>query len=242
MKALTRWQPTLRRAAPAARQAAMRLAQPRVRFAALLVAAVALALSLLLPYWSITLHAPQYPKGLTVHAYATKLTGDVREVDGLNHYIGMMKLNDAAQLERTVAPVAIPVIALLALASCWIAGRWVWLATAPILLYPFVFLADLFAWLYYAGHSLDPTAALSSSIKPFTPRILGEGTIGQFRTIASLDSGFFLALGAALLVLAVTVSSRWAAGQVEAEPAAATATTVRRRRIATGQAQHGVAH
>jgi hypothetical protein len=67
---------------------------------------------------------------------------------------------------------------------------------------------DLFAWLYYAGHSLDPTAALSSSIKPFTPRLLGEGDIGQFSTVASFGLGFYLALIAVLLVLAATLLGR----------------------------------
>ena len=43
-------------------------------------------------------------------------------------------------------------------------------------------------------------------IAPFTPTFLGRGTIGQFSTFARPDPGFWLALGAAaLLVLACTV-------------------------------------
>jgi copper chaperone NosL len=244
MSAFTRWQHVTQRAAPLLQRVIMRLAQRRVRLGLLVIAAVALTLSLLLPYWSITLHAPQYPRGLTVQAYATRLTGDVREVDGLNHYIGMMELNDAARLERAVAPVAVPAIALLALASLWVPGRWVWLAIAPILLYPFVFLADLFAWLYHAGHSLDPTAALSSSIKPFTPRLLGEGTIGQFSTVATLGIGFYVALGAALLTLVVTLAQRWAATHAveQAHAPHATVSSRPQRGIMAGQARHGAAH
>jgi len=171
-------------------------------------AAVLLIASLLLPYWLITLRAPQYPGGLTVEAYAYKLTGDVAEVDGLNHYIGMMKLEDAAQIERAISPVAIPVIAALIVASFWARGRWRWLAIAPAVLFPIVFVVDLFAWLYYAGNNLDPTAALSSSIEPFTPRLLGEGTIGQFSTVASFGAGYYLAVVAALLALAATFLGR----------------------------------
>jgi hypothetical protein len=176
-----------------------------LRFGGLVIAAALLVLTIFMPYWSITLHAPQYPKGLTVEAYVNEMTGDVREVDGLNHYIGMIKLQEAAKLERTISRAAIPVIALLAVASFWVPGRWRWLAATPIMIYPLVFAGDLFVWLYYAGHSLDPTAALSSSIKPFTPAILGTGVIGQFHTEARFQVGFYVALLAAVIVLAATV-------------------------------------
>src|SRR5262245_59044309 len=68
--------------------------------ALLIAAGVLLAVSYTQAYWAMTLHAPQYPKGLHVQAYLNRLTGDVREIDGLNHYIGMRPLNDAAQFER----------------------------------------------------------------------------------------------------------------------------------------------
>jgi hypothetical protein len=179
-----------------------------LRFAALVIAAGLLVASILLPYWSITLHAPQYPGGLTVDAYTYKLTGDVSEVDGLNHYIGMMQLGEAAKLERTISRIAIPVIALLALASFFVVGRWRWLLAVPVIAYPIIFMVDLFIWLYYAGHSLDPNAALSSSIREFTPRILGKGVIGQFSTQATLDIGFYFVLVAAVLVVVATYRKR----------------------------------
>lgn len=190
-----------------------RLAHPYVRLGMLIVAGVFLVVSLLLPYWSITLHAPQYPQGLTVDTYAWKLSGDVAEVDGLNHYIGMMALGDAATIERAISRFAIPLIAALVVASFWIRGRWRWLAIAPVLLFPVVFIADLYFWLRHAGHNLDPTAALSSSIKPFTPRIFGEGTIGQFSTVASFGWGFYLVLLAVVLTLAATLLGRWTDAQ-----------------------------
>jgi copper chaperone NosL len=185
-----------------------RVRQHPLRFAGLVIAAILLVASIALPYWSITLHAPQYPGGLTVDAYTFKLTGDVSEVDGLNHYIGMMQLEDAAKIERAISRIAIPVIALLAVASFWVESRWRWLLVAPVIMYPVVFMIDLFIWLYYAGHSLDPNAALSSSIKEFTPRIFGTGVIGQFSTEATFGVGFYLVLLAAALVIAATYRKR----------------------------------
>ena len=192
-----------------ARPQILTAAAARIAELILLVGASALLLvSIVLPYWNITLHAPQYPKGLHVQAYVNQLSGDVSEVDGLNHYIGMMKLNDAAVIERQISVAAIVLIALLTVASFWMKGIWRTLARLPIIIYPIVFVGDLFAWLYYAGHSLYPYAPLSSSIKPFTPRIIGIGTIGQFSTEAYFMAGFYLAVVAAVVVLGVTIARR----------------------------------
>ena len=99
-------------------------------------------------------------------------------------------------------------VALLAVGSCWLSGVWRVLARVPIIIYPAVFVADLYGWLYYAGHSLDPHAALSSSIKQFTPHIIGIGTIGQFSTDANFLPGFIMAVAAAVITLVVTILRR----------------------------------
>ena len=66
---------------------------------------------------------------------------------------------------------------------------------------PPVFLGDLYFWLSNFGQNLDPNAALSNSIEPFTPTILGEGIIGQFKTVAYADFGLLLATAASILIL-----------------------------------------
>ena len=192
------------------RAAGLAIAQPGVRYlklGLLILAGALLVWSIFLPYWNIVLHAPQYPRGLSVDVFVYKMTPEksVREVDGLNHYIGMIKLTDAATIERQISRFAIPVLALLAIASFWLVGIWRALARLPIMIYPVIFVADLFAWLYYAGHSLDPHAALSSSIEEFTPRLLGQGRIGQFSTKANFETGFYVAVAAAAIVLLVTI-------------------------------------
>src|SRR5690606_16832591 len=68
----------------------------------LLLARVLLLVSLFLPYWHMELFAPQYPDNLHLTAHLNYLSGDVAEIDGLNHYIGMRSLEEAAQLERSV--------------------------------------------------------------------------------------------------------------------------------------------
>ena len=165
------------------------------------LAALCLIVSIFLPYWNMTLEAPQYPKGLHVRTYVNRLEGDVQEIDGLNHYIGMRPLEEAAQLERSLSIILISATALLVVAAIFIHSKWAVLLALPAVLYPFVFMADMYYWLRTFGQNLDPTAALSSYIEPFIPTVLGEGLIGQFKTVASLGPGFYLALLASILIL-----------------------------------------
>ncbi|MCL4222110.1 MAG: hypothetical protein KJZ65_12165 [Phycisphaerales bacterium] len=165
----------------------------------LLVARVLLLVSLFLPYWHMALHAPQYPENLHLTAYINTLTGDVAEINGLNHYIGMRPLEEAAQFERSIGVYAmIGMVVLLELAA-FIHTKWAALLVIPAILFPAVFLFDLHYWMSNFGQNLDPTAPLSNSIKPFVPPILGEGIIGQFKTVASAGLGLYLACAASVV-------------------------------------------
>ncbi len=166
-----------------------------------LVAAGLLLVSIFLPYWQLTLHAPQYPGGLTVTSYLNRMTGDVHEIDGLNHYIGMRPLAEAAVFERSISIIGVVVLILLVLAAVFVHNRWAALLALPALLFPVIFLADLQFWLANFGQNLDPSAALSSSIDPFIPPALGTGHIAQFSTTAAPAIGLWLAIVASILIL-----------------------------------------
>jgi hypothetical protein len=164
-------------------------------------AGLLLLISIFLPYWQMTLLAPQYPGGLHMRAYLDRLEGDVREIDGLNHYIGMRPLAEAAELERSLSIAAVAVIGLLVVAAVYIHNRFAALLALPALLFPFGFLGDLYYWMRSFGTNLDPRAPLSSSIDPFVPPVLGRGTVGQFATVAMPGSGLWLAFAASLLIV-----------------------------------------
>lgn len=166
------------------------------------IAAVLLLVSIFIPYWQMTLKAPQYPGGLSVQVFINRMTGDVNEIDGLNHYIGMRPLTEAAQLERSLSMVAVVVLILLVLAAVYVHSPWAALLALPAILWPFIFIGDMYFWMRNFGMNLDPTAPLSSSIKPFVPPILGTGKVGQFETIASFEIGLWLAFLASGLIIA----------------------------------------
>lgn len=165
------------------------------------LAAVLLVVALALPWWRFFMVAPQYPEGLSVTTWFFAVTGDVHEVDELNHYIGYMPLADIAALERHIAFFAGPLaVALLALAAALKTRRRA-LLVIPALSLPVIFVADLAAWLQYSGHHLDPHAALSGAVQPWTPNLMGPGGVGQFHTYSSLEAGFYLSVAAALVAI-----------------------------------------
>lgn len=171
---------------------------------ALMGARMLLIVSLFLPYWHLKLNAPQYPDGLFITAFINHLTGDVAEIDGLNHYIGMRPLDEAAQFEKAVGVWGMIALVLLVEGAMYIHSRWALLLVLPAILFPFFFLGDLWYWMNHFGQNLDPTAPLSGAIKPFTPPILGTGTVGQFSTVASMGWGLILAFvssGVALVAM-----------------------------------------
>lgn len=180
---------------------ARRLTDYLVPSAILMLAALALMVSMFLPYWRMALTAPQYPKGLRVDVYVNHLDGDVSEIDALNHYLGMPKLDEGGRLERSISIIAIVVQGLLLIAAVFVHNRWVAVLALPALAFPFMFLADLWYILYTYGHSIDPKSALGGAIDPFTPPLFGAGQIGQFGTVASPGPGLILAFAAAGIVL-----------------------------------------
>tara|TARA_R110002073_G_scaffold336260_1_gene531298 strand:- start:24853 stop:25521 length:669 start_codon:yes stop_codon:yes gene_type:complete len=180
---------------------------PRFLF---LIARVLLLVSLFVPFWSMELVAPQYPNNLHLVAYVNHLSGDVAEINSLNHYIGMRPLEEAAQIERSIGVyIMILFVVMLELAS-WIHSRWTVLLVLPVLTFPGVFLIDLYLWMSHFGMNLDPDAPLSNSVDPFVPPILGSGFIGQFETIAKAGPGLILSTIASV-VMVVALFFHWRA-------------------------------
>jgi len=169
--------------------------------ALLMLAALLLMTSMFTPYWSMTMTAPQYPKGLKVDVYVNRLEGDMREIDELNHYLGMPKLDEGGKFERSISVFAMIVLGLLLVAGVFIHNQWAGILAIPALGFPIAFLADLALILYQYGHSIDPDSALGGAIDPFTPPLFGVGKVGQFGTVANAEIGLVLAFVAVGVVL-----------------------------------------
>lgn len=176
----------------------------RAKPAALMLggALVLLGVSAALPYWQIKIKAPQYPKGLFLTLHINRMEGDVREIDLLNHYIGMKPLEKGAEMERRLAVPGLVLLGACLILAVFLPKRWAWWALLPVSLFPWLFAGDLFYWLYDYGHHLYPKAPLK--IPAFMPPLLGDGKIAQFQAHADFGPGFYLSvLAGALAVIAV---------------------------------------
>ena len=154
----------------------------RLRLLAAVVVAALLAASPLLPIWISKLVAPQYPKGLWLFAYGGRMDGDVREINALNHYIGMRSISPDVVPELQLWPIALLGAGILAMIGIFVPGWLGRLARLGLWLVPIGILADIQRWLFVFGHSLDPDAALR--VQPFTPLVVGPTKIWNFQVWA----------------------------------------------------------
>jgi hypothetical protein len=168
----------------------------------MVVAALLTGAAIFLPLWGMTLASIQYPEGLRMVVYPTRIVGDVREINMLNGYIGMAKISRDFFVELRALPYLLGSAALLTLAVAFV--RHALLRAVPLLalmgiaVYGFRSMATR---MYEYGHVLDPMAPID--IEPFTPPMFGENQIAQFGTYAYFSWGTFLPLLAGLLIAVV---------------------------------------
>ncbi len=184
------------------------LYKPLYPWARLVLAALAipLALSFLQPLWRIRMEAPQYPGGLRMDIYAYKLEGgnegrDIAEINELNHYIGMAKIERSQFPDLDWIPFAFGALVLLSLRAAAVGTLRDLLDLCVLICYVSAFsLARFLLKLYAFGHDLDPHAAVR--IQPFMPAFLGTKQVGNFTTHAyPLPGTYMVAVFAAGTVL-----------------------------------------
>ena len=170
---------------------------------ALLVTAAALtAAAIFLPLWGMTLVSTQYPEGLRMVVYPSRITGDLGEINALNRYIGMTPIATGFFTELRLLPAAFATIAALTLAAAWLRRRE--LAAAALLLMGAVAAYGFWSMhrrLYQFGHELDPSAPIT--IDPFTPPMVGLNQIAQFASYSYFSWGTFLPMISGFLVALV---------------------------------------
>jgi len=178
--------------------------------ALLVVAAVALVISLFVPIWSISLDAPQYPEGLGLKIWANKLAGDVDIINGLNHYIGMKTLHTDDFIEFKVLPYIIGIYAALFVLTAIIARKkMLYTILALFVLFGVLAMVDFWKWEYDYGHNLDPNAAIKVPGMAYQPPLIGFKQLLNFGAYSIPALGGWLFIGAGLLlVIAVLIETK----------------------------------
>ena len=180
----------------------------------IIVATLALLPSIFLPTWTITLHAPQYPDGIQMKIYPNTVAGDVREVNLLNHYIGMHEIEADEFPEFRFIPFFILRFLGFALITALV-GRMAIAALGwmDFALFGVVMLYTMQHWLYQYGNDLSPDAPLN--IDPFTPHFIGATHVGQF-TVTSWPASGAILMAIAGLIGPVVVVYEWRRTRSEA--------------------------
>jgi hypothetical protein len=156
------------------------------------LAVVPLVAGAVLPLWRIHFEAPQYPQGLDLWVRSYTIEGgnegnDLPEINTLNHYVGMRKLDPAEFADLDFIPFAIGALALLALRVAAIGDVRSLIDLAVLTSYFALFSLGRFAYMLYTyGHDLDPRAPIR--MEAFMPPILGTKEMGNF-TVSSFPAG-----------------------------------------------------
>ena len=152
----------------------------------------------------MTMFAPQYPDGLRLHIYTYKLDGgnggqDVKEINVLNHYIGMKDLSTDEFTEFKWIPFVVGAMGLLFLRTA-VLGKMAHLVDVVVLyLYFGAFSLWSFAYkMYWYGHHLAPTASVK--VPSFMPPLFGYKKLANFEVYSYPGLGSY-ALGLVAVVL-----------------------------------------
>ncbi len=201
--------------APALERATRFFDLPLLGWPRLLTFAAALALigALLFPLWSMTLYSNQFPDGLNLYIYSYKLDGghppgrdDLKEINTLNHYIGMRPLLESDFAEFGWMPLVLGAFVILTLRTVVI-GKMANLVDNLVL---FLYFGLFSMWSFYHrlftyGHNLGSEAPVK--VPPFMPPLFGQKQLANFTVYSYPDAAtWFLFAFAALLAAAIWIA------------------------------------
>ena len=179
----------------------------------LLAAAALLVATYFVPLWNLTMFAPQYPEGLRLDIYSYTLVGgnhgqDVKEINVLNHYIGMQDLVNESFTEFKWMPFVIGALGLLVLRAV-VHGTVAALVDVTML---FVYFGGFSLWsfgykLYRYGHDLSPEAAVQ--VPPFMPPMFGYQQIANFEVYSYPRAASYAMAGVVVLLFSALVWTWW---------------------------------
>lgn len=168
----------------------------------IIASSLAMIAAFFTPIWMIDLEAPQYPEGLGMQIWINKITGDLNTINGLNHYIGMKKIEPDSIKELTIMPFVLGFLIAMGVIT-GIAGKKKILGFFVI-----IFLiagiaggVDFYMWEYDYGHDLDPTAAIIVPGMSYQPPLFGSKQLLNFVAHSYPDTGGWIVIGAGILAV-----------------------------------------
>lgn len=163
------------------------------------------------PLWRVTLEAPQYPEGIGMLILVDGVTGvkehDLDNINGLNHYIGMQRIEPDAIPELRYMPWIAGLIVLSGLYVAWRGARGLcigWSIAVLATLGAGVY--DFWRWEYDYGHQLNPDAAIRIPGLTYQPPLFGSKQILNFVAHSYPAIGGWMLIGAGTVIGLVLLS------------------------------------
>lgn len=178
----------------------------------LVVAALLLVPMYLTPIWRVYLDAPQYPEGIGMQIWINTVKGmkenDLENINNLNHYIGMKRIEPETIPELRLMPVVVGLLIAGGLGAAALGRRR--LARAWVVAFAVIAvagLADFWKWEYEYGHDLDMEhAIIKVPGMSYQPPLIGSRQLLNFTATSLPGTGgiaAMVALGIGVLALVV---------------------------------------
>ena len=141
---------------------------------AIVVSALLLVSAYFVPLWQILMWAPQYPEGLSMKIWINDITGDVKIISALNHYIGMKHIEVGMFPEFGYMIYIVAAVIGIGLVTALTNKRFMlMLYSTTILACGLAALVDFYLWGYDYGHNLDPKAPIIVPGMSYQPPLIG---------------------------------------------------------------------
>jgi copper chaperone NosL len=169
---------------------------------AVAISALAMVSAYFVPLWRILMWAPQYPEGLGMKIWINNITGDVRIISALNHYIGMRHIEVSMFPEFKYMIYILGFVIAIGLLTSIINRRYMLMVYALLIVAcGIAALVDFYLWGYDYGHNLDPHAAIVVPGMAYQPPLIGTKQLLNFTAFSGPDVGGWIFMGAGILAV-----------------------------------------
>ncbi len=178
----------------------MKSLKPITRIA-IAVSALALIAAYFVPLWQILMWAPQYPEGLEMKIWINTLSGDVKTISALNHYIGMKTIEASMFPEFGYMIYLVGAIMGIGLLTAIINKRFMLMGYLSVIFAAGIgALFDFYLWGYDYGHNLNPEAPIKIEGMSYQPPLIGTKVLLNFTAFSGPDIGGWIFIGVGVLL------------------------------------------
>lgn len=170
------------------------------------LASLAMISAYYVPLWQILMWAPQYPEGLEMKIWIDDLSGDVKIISALNHYIGMKHIEVSMFPEFKYMIYIVGALIGLGLLTSLVNRRFMLVTFGSLIVASGIAaLVDFYLWGYDYGHNLDPTAPIVVPGMAYQPPLIGTKQLLNFTAFSGPDIGGWIFMGIGITVIGLLV-------------------------------------